>query len=207
MDYLVNGPETSSVTILLAHGAGAPMDSLFMDTIAAGLAEHNLKTIRFEFPYMQERRQTGTSRPPNTARVLQAHWLSVIEEIGNSEKLIIGGKSMGGRLASMIADQAGVGGLICLGYPFHAPGKPENPRISHLEQLTTPTLVLQGTRDRLGSREEIAGYVLSPAIRFFFLEDGDHSFKPRKNSGRTAEQNMNQAVEEIGCFVQKLFPA
>jgi hypothetical protein len=116
---------------------------------------------------------------------------------------VLGGKSMGGRMASMVADELGVAGLVCLGYPFHAPGRPESPRIAHLQQLRTPALILQGTRDPFGSTEELAGYGLSPAIRVHWLEDGDHDFKPRKASGRTHRGNWDEALDAIGSFLSE----
>jgi predicted alpha/beta-hydrolase family hydrolase len=100
----------------------------------------------------------------------------------------------------MVADRAGVRGLVCLGYPFHPVGRPQVLRVAHLKELQTPALVLQGERDSFGSREEIAGYSLSAAIRLVYLPDGDHSFKPRKSSGRSYQQNMAQAVQEIVKF-------
>ena len=204
MEMLIDGPAGTKYTMVLTHGAGAPMDSPFMETIASGLAKRGLRCVRFEFPYMQERRRSGRRRSPDSSAKLQACWLEVIEELGSRESLVIGGKSLGGRVASMVADGAGVAGLVCLGYPFHAPGRPENPRTGHLEALETPTLILQGTRDALGGPSEIASYSLSPAIRLVYLEDGDHSFKPRKSSGRTVEQNLEQAVGEICRFVDRL---
>ena len=109
---------------------------------------------------------------------------------------------MGGRIASLVADRAGVRGLICLGYPFHPPGKPDVLRTEHLERMNTPTLIVQGSRDAFGSRDEIDGYKFSPSIKVVFLEDGDHSFNPRKQSGRTADQNMELAVNEIQKFIK-----
>ena len=111
---------------------------------------------------------------------------------------------MGGRIASMVAEQAAVGALICLGYPFHPPGRPEAVRIAHLRELGTPALFLQGNRDAFGSREEIAAYALPSSISVYYLEDGDHSFKPRKSSGRTTEQNWREAVQRAVRFVESL---
>ena len=121
-----DGPDDAELTIALAHGAGAPMDSPFMATIAAGLAATGLRVARFEFPYMNRRRIDGTRRPPDRAPVLLETWRAVITTL-RPGRLVIGGKSLGGRIASMLADQAGVRGLVCLGYPFHAPGKPAAP--------------------------------------------------------------------------------
>jgi predicted alpha/beta-hydrolase family hydrolase len=111
---------------------------------------------------------------------------------------------MGGRIASMIADEVGARGLACVGYPFHPPGKPEQLRTAHLAALRTPTLILQGTRDPFGTPDEVAGYALSPAIRVQWIEDGDHSLVPRKASGRTRAGNLQTAVEAIAAFVTSL---
>ncbi len=200
---IFDGPKDAPRTVALAHGAGAPMDSPFMDFFAAGLGARGYRVARFEFPYMAERRESGKKRPPNPARVLVESWMAVIGELG-PESLVIGGKSMGGRIASMVADEAGVRGLVCLGYPFHAPGKPDKTRIEHLRELKTPALFLQGERDSLGNREEATGYPLSPAIRFHWLEDGDHGLKPRKKSGRTEAQNWDEALDEFAGFLDSL---
>ncbi len=173
--------------IVLAHGAGAPMDSPFMNVVAAGLAAGGLRVARFEFPYMRRRRETGERRPPDREPALRAAWLEAIAALGGGERLVIGGKSLGGRMASLVADEAGARGLVCLGYPFHPPGQPDRLRTAHLRDLRTPTLIVQGTRDPFGTREEVAGYDLSPAIRVVWLEDGDHSFKPRVSSGTNGE--------------------
>ena len=205
---IYNGPKNAKTTIVLTHGAGAPMDTPFMDVFADGLASRGFRVARFEFPYMAERRTGGPKRPPNKAEVLLDTWNAVIERLGN-KNLIIGGKSMGGRMASMVADDAGVlglvGGLVCLGYPFHGAGKVANEkRIGHLVKLKTPTLICQGTRDTLGNIDEVKGYKLSPAIELCWLEDGDHGFKPRKKSGRNEQQNWEQAIDAIATFAHRL---
>ncbi len=203
-EFLFDGPENADLTVVLAHGAGAPMDSAFMNDVAGGLARSGLRVARFEFPYMAERRRSGKRGGPNIPRILQQSWRDVVAELGSAERLVIGGKSMGGRVASMVADEAGVAGLVCMGYPFHPPRQPDKLRTAHLARLQTPTLILQGTRDPFGTPEEIAGYSLSDAIRVEYLEDGDHSFKPRVKSGRTEPQNLAQAVERILGFVAGL---
>lgn len=199
--FLTNGPSSAHRTFALAHGAGAPMDTQFMEAFAQGLAEHGVRVVRFEFPYMAQRREAGRKSPPDREPVLRATWLSVIQELG-AEGLIIGGKSMGGRIASMVADEAGVAGLVCLGYPFHPTGKPKVLRVAHLRELKTPTLIVQGERDAFGSKAEVAGYELSSAIKLLWLTDGDHSFKPRKASGHTEQQNWEQAVAAVAGFIQ-----
>lgn len=200
---IFDGPIDGTLTVALAHGAGAPMDTPFMAFFADGLAMQGYRVARFEFPYMAERRDTGKKRPPNPARVLVQTWTDVIAELG-PENLIIGGKSMGGRIASMVADELSVCGLVCLGYPFHPPGKPDKLRIEHLQNLQIPALFLQGERDTLGNREEVDDYPLSPAVRLHWLEDGDHGLKPRKKSGRTEQQNWDEALAAFVDFLDTL---
>jgi hypothetical protein len=198
-----DGPPEAPATVILAHGAGAGMDSPAMTAFAEGLAAAGLHAVRFEFPYMQRRRESGKRGGPDRAPVLLESWRQVIDGF-DREQLIIGGKSMGGRIASMVADDAGVRGLVCLGYPFHPPGRPEKLRTEHLAGLRTPTLIVQGTRDPFGDAEEVPGYELSPAITVHWLEDGDHSFKPRKSSGQTLEQNLEEAIAAIVAFIEGL---
>ncbi len=205
MEFLRDGTEGSKVKIILAHGAGAPMDSPFMVFFAEKLAERGHETVRFEFPYMQQRRETGTKRPPDRQPKLLDCWQEVIAfERKGDQKLVIGGKSMGGRMASLIADEVSAEGLVCLGYPYYAMGKPDKPRIDHLIDIKTPTLIAQGERDTMGNRENVEKLTLSSNIDYHWLIDGDHSFKPRKASGRTEEENWLDAVEAVDRFVQKL---
>lgn len=200
--FQFDGDEHAALTIVLAHGAGAPMDSPFMNEMVAALTRHEFRVARFEFPYMAKRREDGKKRGPDRAPVLLDCYSAVVEQLGDREKLIIGGKSMGGRIASMVADELGVAGLVCLGYPFHPPGKPENLRTEHLETLRTPTLICHGTRDPFGNPDEIAGYALSEAIDLHWVEDGEHDFKPRKKSGRTQGQNIADAATAIDQFAK-----
>jgi predicted alpha/beta-hydrolase family hydrolase len=202
-ELLLDGPKDAAQSIALAHGAGAGMDTPFMNAFAHGLASRGFRVARFEFPYMASYRSTGQRKPPDREPLLRATWLQVIELLGR-ERLVIGGKSMGGRIASVVADEAKISGLVCLGYPFHPTAKPDVLRVEHLKELATPTLICQGTRDPFGTREEVARYRLSKAIRVHWLEDGDHGFKPRKSSGRTEPQNWEEAVAEITAFVNAL---
>jgi len=202
-DFLRSGPEATEKALVLAHGAGAGMRSPFMEAFAAGLAARGVAVIRFEFPYMREITLTGRRRPPNPLAVLERTWREIIAELA-PVRLIIGGKSMGGRVASLIADDSRVAGLVCLGYPFHPPGKPEKPRTAHLATLKTPALICQGTRDPFGTRDDVASYRLSPAIELFWLEDGNHSLEPRLASGLTVQDNWNRAIDRIGGFVHNL---
>jgi uncharacterized protein len=205
-DLLFDGPEDASATVVLAHGAGAPMNTPFMNSVARGLsAGGGVRVVRFEFPYMHARRETGRhGGAPDREPVLRNSWKEVVERLGGGRKVVIGGKSMGGRIASMVADEVGARGLVCLGYPFHPPGRPDKLRTKHLETLATPALIVQGTRDAFGTRQDVAGYALSGAIRVVWLEDGDHSWKPRAASGRTEIQNMADGITAIREFLEAL---
>jgi predicted alpha/beta-hydrolase family hydrolase len=202
-ELLINGTADASRTVVLAHGAGAGMDTPFMDFFGQGLSKQGLRVVRFEFPYMASQRSTGTRKPPDRPDALQATWLRVVDRLG-AKGLVIGGKSMGGRIASLVAHEAGVAGLIFVGYPLHPVGKPDQLRVEHLRTIKTPMLILQGERDPFGSREEVPGYKLPRKIRVVWLKDGDHSFKPRKSSGRTEQENWQAALDEIERFVANL---
>lgn len=196
-DFLFDGPEDARLTVLLAHGAGAPMDSASMTAAARALAQQGMRVARFEFGYMAARRSGDGRKPPPKAEKVMPEYIAAIEDLGPTKgPLIIGGKSMGGRVASMVADQlfeAGrIAGLLCLGYPFHPPGKPEQLRTAHLEAMKTPALICQGMRDEFGTRDEVSGYRLSPSISLLWLEDGDHDLKPRKSiSGFSAADHLD----------------
>ncbi|WP_447748601.1 alpha/beta fold hydrolase [Pseudomonas nicosulfuronedens] len=199
-------PREVSATLVLAHGAGAPMDSVFMDDIAARLAERGIAVLRFEFPYMAMRREDGRRRPPNPQKQLLECWRQVYAQVraGVPGKLAIGGKSMGGRMASLLADELGADALVCLGYPFYAAGKPEKPRVAHLAELKTPTLIVQGERDALGDRSTVEDYLLSPAIHLRWLAAADHDLKPLKASGYTHVDHLASAAKEISNFLDCL---
>jgi hypothetical protein len=176
------------------------MDTPFMYCFAVGLANRGIRAARFEFPYMAERRRSAKQRPPDREPVLLDTWRTVIEELGH-ERLVIGGKSMGGRMASMLADEARVAGLVCLGYPFHPAGDPERLRVEHLKAIKVQTLILQGTRDPFGNQGEVVGYDLSPSIELHWLTDGDHDFKPRRATGKSQEGNWAEAIDVIERFI------
>lgn len=201
LDFLFTGPENGS-RLALAHGAGAPMDSEFMTFMADALADHGVRVARFEFPYMAARRTGGKKRPPDSQGVLLDTWREVVRALGNPATLIIGGKSMGGRMASLVADELSLRGLVCLGYPFHPPGKPEKTRTAHLQNLQTPTLIVQGSRDALGSADDVAQYTLSPHIHVHWIDGGNHDLAALKKSGRTAQDCWRDAAARIAEFMQ-----
>lgn len=203
--WLWNGADgMSQATLILAHGAGAPMDSPFMQRMAELLAERGVSVLRFEFPYMAARRADGGKRPPNPQGQLLECWRRVYAEVRAevSGPLAIGGKSMGGRMASLLADELGADALVCLGYPFYAAGKPEKPRVAHLAELRTPTLIVQGERDALGNRETVDGYRLAPGIAIEWLAAADHDLKPLKASGFTHAQHLQQAAMRVADFLR-----
>jgi predicted alpha/beta-hydrolase family hydrolase len=201
---LVNGSSEAPITLVLAHGAGAPMDSHFMNTVAEAIGGTDVRVVRFEFPYMVARRTSGKRHAPDREPVLIESWWSVIAKLGSVEGLVIGGKSLGGRIASMIADEVGAAGLVCLGYPFHPPGNPGRLRVKHLENLRTPALIIQGSRDSFGRPDEVMDYHLSKKIRIIWIEAGDHSLKPPARSGRTEVQNLADAISEVRLFLADL---
>ncbi|RWB95253.1 alpha/beta fold hydrolase [Mesorhizobium sp.] len=209
--FLFDGPDTAPITILLAHGAGAPMDSASMNATAKALAEAGFRVARFEFHYMAARRY-GHRKPPPRAETVNPEYIKAIADLrakGVNGPLIIGGKSMGGRVASMIADEVfskgDISGLLCLGYPFHPPGKPTQLRTKHLAGLKTPTLIFQGTRDEFGTRDEVATYDLSDTIEMRWLEDGDHDLKPRKSiSGFSAADHLKTRTDAVKAWTERI---
>ncbi|MDJ0805786.1 MAG: dienelactone hydrolase family protein [Gammaproteobacteria bacterium] len=205
IETLCDGPNAADTKLILAHGAGQGMDSPFLAQIAERVAAHRHQVVRFNFPYMQTQVLTGKRRPPDREPKLLDSWRKIVNRVRrqHSGKLLIGGKSMGGRMASLLADELQVDGLICLGYPFHPPGKPERLRTKHLAGLQTPTLICQGERDTFGKREEVAHYSLSEKIQLYWLIDGDHSFKPRKASGIDLQHNLDAAAEAILNFIRE----
>lgn len=179
-DFLIDGPDDARHTLVLAHGAGGGMRTPFMAAVARDVSAAGVRVIRFEFDYMA----AGKRRPDPANRLLDK-WRSVVEELGGASRFVIGGKSLGGRMASMVADELSTRALVCLGYPFHPPGQPEKLRTAHLTTLATRTLIVQGTRDAFGTREEVQSYELSPAIRVEWIEGGDHSFRNREHIAKT----------------------
>ncbi|NNE68477.1 MAG: alpha/beta hydrolase [Pyrinomonadaceae bacterium] len=206
-EYLINKPPGRPVAhFVFAHGAGAPMDHAFMNSIAEGIASQGIRVTRFEFPYMAKRRITGKRGGPGSPKVLLQTWREVVAELNGEIPLFIGGKSMGGRIATMVADEQGLEGIVCFGYPFHPPGRSEKLRTEHLASMPLPMLVIQGERDTFGNKEEVGDYDLAETIEFEWMPDGDHSLKPRKKSGFTEEENLEAAVQAAAAFIKKNLP-
>jgi uncharacterized protein len=213
--YLITPAEAPIARLLLAHGAGGAMDSSFLEQITALLAARHIETWRFEFAYMAERRTGGKKRPaPKAETLLDAYRIAA----GDAHKatptlpLLIGGKSMGGRIASMVADELYVAGTavgcVCLGYPFHPPNQPQTWRISHLTPMHAATLIVQGERDPFGTKAEVEDLVsrtqLSEQVRFAWIGDGDHDFGPRGGQGYTRKGNLSGAADAVTAFARTL---
>ncbi|WJG08242.1 alpha/beta family hydrolase [Aliiglaciecola sp. LCG003] len=204
MNISVDSPDKPKALFILAHGAGADKDSDFMMVMAKLLCERGVKVLRFNFPYMLKAKETGKRRPPDRMPTLLESYTQVIADVDKNLPLFIGGKSMGGRVASMLEKDDRVRGIVCLGYPFHPPGKPEKHRTAHLLTATKPILIVQGERDTFGSRERVAGYSLPQSINVKFLPAGDHSFVPLKSSGFTQAEHLQSSAALIAEFMDKL---
>jgi predicted alpha/beta-hydrolase family hydrolase len=205
-ELLWTGPDDAAATLLLAHGAGAPMDSPFMALISEMLSARGIRVARFEFTYMAARRSGGKRRPPPKAETLDGEMIAAARTAAEGAgKLAIGGKSMGGRVASHVADNlkksGEVAGLVCPGYPLHPPNTPERLRVAHLETLTCPTLIIQGERDPFGTRAEVEALTLPAVIQLHWAHDGDHDLGPRGGSGTTRRANLEAAADAIAAVL------
>lgn len=204
-----NKIDLSKYIFLFAHGAGADKNAEWMIRMNGLLVELGLDVLRFNFPYMDKRAEDGKRYPPDRQPKLLQCFAQQIEQLATNKKIIIGGKSMGGRMASLLmfdelvpeSIKSKVAGIICLGFPFHPPKKPEKYRGEHLAIMKTPTLILQGERDPFGGKSEIENFPLSKAISLKIIPDGDHNFKPRVKSGFNLESNLQLSVEHIVEFV------
>ncbi|WP_370199462.1 alpha/beta family hydrolase [Roseibium sp.] len=211
-DFLWTRPETPPVaTLLLAHGAGAAMDSTFMNKLAAALASQGIAAARFEFAYMAGRRTGGPKKPPPRADKLIAEFQTALQSVLSQSDgpLLIGGKSMGGRVAAMLAGGGSLPGrakgVACFGYPFHPTGKADAEwRLQPLQDAKRPVLVLQGDRDPFGSKAELDEVTLPAHVSLTYLEDGNHDFGPRGKSPATLDGNIKLAAEAVRAFVDRL---
>ncbi|MET1254354.1 alpha/beta fold hydrolase [Aliikangiella maris] len=205
----------SEFKILLAHGAGANKDSDWMQQMDQLISAKDLTVFRFDFPYMRQRLIDGKRRPPDRMPRLIDDFNQQIKQLKESQrllptdKLILAGKSMGGRVASLLATESApdfklefkISGLIAFGFPFHPANKPEKFRGEHLAHISIPTLILQGERDSMGKPNEIEGHALSKQVCVEYLADGDHSFKPRVKSGLTLADNLQTAADKVADFI------
>lgn len=208
--FTENGNKPDGPVLLLAHGAGAPADSPFMNGLTGFLAQSGVTTVRFEFPYMQKRREDGKKRPPDRQPALLLSFGQMIDHLSAGSlahrPLFIGGKSMGGRMASLLGAEPTLTGrfrgVVCFGYPFHPPGKPERWRTGHFGDLWCPQLVVQGTRDPFGKREEVSARMPPCAlVDIAWLEGGDHDFKPLARQVESHSQLLQRAAQSASAFM------
>ena len=147
----------------------------------------------------------GIQRPPDKIAVLADTWRAAIRASGDPKTLVIGGKSMGGRVATLVADEMGVKGVVCLGFPFHAPGHPEMARVESLQAIRTPTLIVQGTEDPFGIPSAVKGFDMAPTVGLKWIRGGDHSYQKRTAiEQREHEKNWDLAIKEVTTFVNGL---
>ncbi len=207
--------DLSNAIFLFAHGAGAGMDSDFIVQLSTLLKNKGLEVKTFEFPYMRKIRAEGKRRPPDRMPKLLVAFEQAIQSIATNKQIFIGGKSMGGRVASILAAEKGaklvdqstpINGVICLGFPFHPPKNPDKYRGEHLSEIAIDTLIVQGERDAFGTQSEVAEFNFSDRVQLEFLSDGDHSFKPRVRSGVTFVQNLIKCSELIIEFIENRLP-
>jgi predicted alpha/beta-hydrolase family hydrolase len=187
--------------VIFAHGAGAAMDSEFMEYVSRRLVENQIQVVRFEFDYMYQRRLGGKKRPPDRLdRLIQAY-KNVIDSFSDRVPLFLAGKSMGGRVASMLLDQSDAQGCFVFGYPFHPVGKALTTRTNHLRALEKTLYIFQGERDPMGNRTEVNDYVLPSTVEISWLEDGNHDLKPRKISGFTQSDHIDSALNIMTAVI------
>jgi predicted alpha/beta-hydrolase family hydrolase len=215
IEFEVGGAATSAlryaapeakVTLVLGHGAGAPQRHPWMVAMSYAIAARGIEVVTFDFLYTHAKR-----RVPDRPDVLEATWRAAVaavraEDEGRARRVFVGGKSMGGRIATMVAAQGGfgdIGGIVLLGYPLHPPGRPDKLRVAHLPKVTVPMLFVQGSRDTFGSPAELAPYVdsLPAGGRILAIEGGDHSLTPPKKAGDTLPAVMARVADEIARFV------
>ena len=196
-----DGDDAAKATVLLAHGAGAGSSSQFQRDVAAGLALRGLRVARFDFAYMAEAAHGGRRRAPDPApKLLQRLRAAAAATGAPPSRLVLAGKSMGGRMATMLADELGAAAVLAFGYPFHPPKQRERLRTTHLAALRTPCLIVQGERDPFGTRTEVEGYALSAAIELHWIADGDHSLQPRRSSGIDPVHAFAAALDRAAAF-------
>lgn len=192
--------------IVFAHGAGAGLQSDFMQYIALGLAMYGYEVVRFNFPYWQQFMDTGVRRPPNPAAHLDHALQTVVRQFDDGKPLWLLGKSMGARVAFRCADALCARGAIALGYPFHPIGKPQQLRLNDLHNQCRRNLIIQGTRDSFGKPEQVVQYALPDNVRLHWLAEGDHSLLPTRRSGFAETELWQQAIDTIHQLIAETAP-
>ncbi len=208
--YRAVKPDRAGITVILGHGAGANQLSGFMRMFATGLAARGLDVLTFNFLYTEQKR-----RLPDSKERLESCYRAVIEAALNhrslkKNQLVIGGKSMGGRIASQVAAANGdnISGLVFLGYPLHPPGRPDKLRAEHLKSIRGPMLFVQGSRDAFGTEKEIRDLIkkLRLPATVYAIEGGDHSMKVSKSAGIPQQQVYEDAMDQIAHWLSSNLP-
>lgn len=202
-ECILDGDKTETL-VIFTHGAGANMRSCFMDRMAKGLSQANIGVVRFNFSYMRANEIDGKRRPPDRAPKLLKDFnlhIEAIKEKFTPKRIFLMGKSMGGRMAAIVAEDTSVAGVICLGYPF-IPLKGGEPRLAPIELSKAPLCVIQGERDKFGGRELVESWPIMNNTQLYWLADGDHSFVPRKSSGTTEDTNLDTAISYCIKFIR-----
>jgi uncharacterized protein len=190
--------EGHSVTLVLAHGAGAGMHDPFMRNVAAAISACGITVVRFNFAYIEAGRKA-----PDRQQVLEETYAGVVADVRerlSPDRLFLGGKSMGGRIASYLPGRGVTcDGLVFLGYPLHPPGRPDRMRDAHLYDLEVPMLFVEGTRDPFCPLDTLADVRdrLRGPHRLLVIDDGDHSFKVRKSSGRDSDAALKEVADGV----------
>ena len=204
-NILINGPKEAKNILLLAHGAGAPMDSLFMNTISDGLNKNGIITIRFEFPYMAKKR-LGKNTFPDKFDVMCEFYNKIyfyIKNINPNKNIWLGGKSMGGRVSAVISRSLDIKGVIVFGYPFHPINKFDKVRLESLQLSGPPILIIQGTRDKFGTIDEVKKYKIHKNNTIYWIKDGDHSYNTLKKSILSSEEAIIQTYNQASLFIKE----
>jgi predicted alpha/beta-hydrolase family hydrolase len=211
VNTIYSGPKRGADrAVLVGHGAGSDMHGATLARVADALADARIPSMRFNYPYRDAGRKS-----PDRAAVLEAATREAAAELGRQaklppERLVLGGRSMGGRYCSLIvgADEYPVPalGLLLLGYPLHAAGKPDQPRVEHFPRLKVPCLFVSGTRDSLASQDALTDAVkaIKGPVTMHWLESADHGYRPRKSSGRTVDAVATEVAEVSVDWVQSL---
>ena len=211
-DFAYQGPKRGADrAVLLAHGAGADMHAATLTTVADALADAKVPSLRFNFPYKALGRRAPDRPPVLEAAVREATAELVRRAKVPPERIVLGGRSMGGRIGSMVAgddddDGGGAFGLVLLGYPLHPPGRPERLRVEHFARLRMPVLFVSGTRDAFGTPAELRRHTtkIKGPVSFYWIETGDHGFKPLKSSGLTVDGVLAEVAGAVVDFVTAL---
>ena len=202
MSVLVEG-KAGKARIIFAHGAGMDMQNPYMDALTVRISGPDIQVVRFNFPYMEQRRVTGKKRPPDRMPVLLEAYRKIIDSYEDDVPLFLMGKSMGGRVATLLLEETRAKAAFVVGYPFHPIGNNQNLRIDHLAAIVKPLSIFQGTRDKLGNLDEVQTYHLPSNVKLHWFEDGDHDLKPRKVSGHTQEEYLDTVARSVLVSIEE----